>query len=57
MADTGFVKVAEIGELSPGEMKQVQVGQEQLLLANVDGNFYVIGDVCTHAMGHFLKAN
>ena len=51
MADTGFVKVAEIGELSPGEMKQVQVDQEQLLLANVDGNFYVIGDVCTHAMG------
>ena len=50
MADTGFVKVAEIGELSPGEMKQVQVDQEQLLLANVDGNFYVIGDVCTHAM-------
>jgi nitrite reductase/ring-hydroxylating ferredoxin subunit len=51
MADSGFVKVAEVGDLSPGEMKQVQVGQENLLLANVGGSFYVIGETCTHAGG------
>ena len=51
MAESGFVKVAGIGELSPGEMKQVQLGQEELLVANVDGSFYVIGDTCTHSMG------
>jgi len=51
MAESGFVKVAEIGDLSPGEMKQVQVGQVDLLLANVGGSFYVIGETCTHAGG------
>ena len=49
MADTGFVKVAEVGELSPGEMKMVELGTEQVLLANVDGNIYACDDICSHA--------
>ena len=55
MADSGFVKVAETGDLSPGEMKSVVLGQEEVLLANVNGNFYVIGDTCTHAMGQLSQ--
>jgi len=51
VADSRFVKVAETGDLSPGEMKSVVLGQEEVLLANVDGNFYVIANTCTHAMG------
>ena len=51
MAESGFVKIAQTGELSPGEMKSVSLGQEDVLLANVDGNFYVIGNTCTHMMG------
>ena len=51
MAESGFEKVAETGELSPGEMKSVLLGQEAVLLANVDGNFYVIDDICTHRGG------
>ena len=49
MADTGFVKVAEVGELSPGEMKMVELGTEQVLLANIDGNIYACDDICSHA--------
>ena len=51
MAEPGFEKVAEIGELSPGEMKSVMLGQEEVLLANVNGNFYAISDTCTHVGG------
>ena len=51
MAESGFEKVAETSELSPGEMKSVQLGQEELLLANVDGNFYAISDGCSHMGG------
>ncbi len=51
MAESEFVKVAETGELSPGQMKSVSLGEEEVLLANVDGNFYVISNTCTHAMG------
>ena len=51
MPEAGFEKVAEIGELSPGGMKSVSVGGEEVLLANVDGNFYAISDTCTHMEG------
>ena len=49
MADTGFVKVAEVGELSPGDMKMVAIGDDQILLVNVGGKIHAIDDVCTHA--------
>ena len=51
MAESGFEKVAETSELSPGEMKSVLLGKEEVLLANVDGNFYAISDLCTHLGG------
>ncbi len=51
MAEPGFEKVAETGDLSPGEMKSVPLGEEELLLANIDGHFYAIGNSCTHRGG------
>jgi nitrite reductase/ring-hydroxylating ferredoxin subunit len=47
MAD-GFVPVAKVGELPPGQMKWVAVNGERRVLANVDGAFYAISDVCGH---------
>ena len=49
MAGTAFVKVAEVGDLSPGEMKMVEVGENQILLANVAGNIWACDNICTHA--------
>ena len=49
MAETAFVKVAEVGELSPGEMKMVEFGENQILLANVAGNIWACDNICTHA--------
>lgn len=49
MAESGFVKIAEVGDLSPGEMKMVEVGDERILLANVDGAVHAIEDICSHA--------
>ena len=49
MADAGFEKVADLGDLSPGDMMAVEVGGEQVLLANVDGTIYACDDICTHA--------
>ncbi len=46
-----FEKVAETGEISPGQMKTVKLGAEEVLLVNVDGKFYAIGNVCTHEGG------
>ena len=50
MAENGFVKVAGLGELSPGKMKSVEVGDDQVLLANVGGTIYACDNLCTHAL-------
>jgi len=44
----GFAPVAKASELPPGQMKWVAVNGERRVLANVEGNFYAISDVCGH---------
>lgn len=46
-----FHKVATVNDLSPGEMIAVEAEDESILLVNKDGNFYAIGEVCTHQGG------
>ncbi|HEV2300276.1 MAG TPA: non-heme iron oxygenase ferredoxin subunit [Stellaceae bacterium] len=36
------------GELLPGEMKWVAVQRRRLLVANVEGRFYALDDICGH---------
>lgn len=43
-----FVEVARAGELQPGRMKCVEIGDRRLLLANVAGRLYAADDTCTH---------
>ena len=49
MADPGFIKVAQVSEINPGEMMSVEVENEQVLLVNVDGNIHAVDDICSHA--------
>tara|TARA_B100000315_G_scaffold216224_1_gene215960 strand:- start:3178 stop:3501 length:324 start_codon:yes stop_codon:yes gene_type:complete len=49
MIQAAFVRVAGVGELSPGDMKAVEVGEDQVLLTNVDGTIYACSNICTHA--------
>ncbi|MDY7078633.1 MAG: non-heme iron oxygenase ferredoxin subunit [Chloroflexota bacterium] len=43
-----FVAVGRVSELKPGQMKRVMVDGQQVLLANVDGDFYAVRDECSH---------
>ena len=52
---SGFVAVARVPELSPGQMKWVVAGRERLLLANVDGSFYALSDECGHQRASLSK--
>ncbi len=45
------VKVAGVGDIPPGEMLIVQVDGDDVVLANVDGQFYAFGGECTHRGG------
>jgi 3-phenylpropionate/trans-cinnamate dioxygenase ferredoxin subunit len=43
-----YVKVLSTKDLPVGKMKGVEVDVEQMLLVNLDGKYYAIGDLCTH---------
>jgi nitrite reductase/ring-hydroxylating ferredoxin subunit len=44
----GFVPVGSVTDLLPGQMKFVAIERERIVLANVDGAFYALRDVCGH---------
>lgn len=46
-----FNRLAKTSDLPEGEIMLVEVGDERILLSNVGGDFYAIGEVCTHAGG------
>ena len=47
MAD--FVKVADLSEIPPGDMIVVDVGEDQILLVNVEGAVHACDDICSHS--------
>jgi nitrite reductase/ring-hydroxylating ferredoxin subunit len=47
MAD--FEKVIKVGDLQPGEMVRVEVRLNPVLLGNVNGEFFAVGNTCPHA--------
>jgi nitrite reductase/ring-hydroxylating ferredoxin subunit len=46
-----FVNVADTQDIQPSQMKEVEVDGEKICLANVEGKYYAIGNVCTHLGG------
>jgi nitrite reductase/ring-hydroxylating ferredoxin subunit len=46
-----YVKVAKGEDIQPSSMKAVEVNGEKICLANVEGKYYAIGNICTHLGG------
>jgi ferredoxin-NADP reductase/nitrite reductase/ring-hydroxylating ferredoxin subunit len=46
-----FVRVAEMKDIQTSQMKEVQIDGQNVCIANVDGKYYAIGNVCTHEGG------
>jgi nitrite reductase/ring-hydroxylating ferredoxin subunit len=44
----GFVAVTQVGDIPPGTMKCVALDGQRVLIANVDGSFYAVSDICGH---------
>jgi len=47
-----FVRVAGLSEIPPGTVKGVKAKGKEILVANIDGEAYAVGDRCTHLRGH-----
>jgi glycine betaine catabolism B len=46
-----FVKVADAKDIQPSQMKEVELNGEKICIANAEGKYYAIGNVCTHLGG------
>ncbi len=46
-----FQTVAKASEVLPGEMKLVEVDGDEVVIANVDGEFFAFSNTCTHEGG------
>jgi phenylpropionate dioxygenase-like ring-hydroxylating dioxygenase large terminal subunit len=46
-----FVKVAETKDVQISQMMAVEVNGEKVCIANIEGRYYAIGNVCTHMGG------
>jgi nitrite reductase/ring-hydroxylating ferredoxin subunit len=55
--ETNFVKVAAKNEIPVGKTKKIQLGDKEVLIANVNGNYYAIGARCTPKNGSFPSKN
>ena len=49
MAD--FMSVAKAAELGPGQMLLVEIGDEEIVVANANGQYYAFSAECPHAGG------
>lgn len=45
---TDFTPVAQLNALKTGKMLRVNAGEQNILLANVDGEIYAVEDMCSH---------
>lgn len=45
-----FAKTVEASKIQPNTMMTVEVGGEDVLIANVDGKYYAMGALCTHEL-------
>lgn len=50
-----YIPVAKVGELAPGAMKPVDMGGRQVLLANVDGQYFVFPRECPHESADLME--
>lgn len=46
--EMAFINVATAADLKPNQMKAVNADGKPILLANIDGTYYALGNICTH---------
>lgn len=44
-----YQTVARVGEIPPGGVKRVEIGEHEIGIYNLDGEYYALSDVCSHA--------
>jgi 3-phenylpropionate/trans-cinnamate dioxygenase ferredoxin subunit len=51
LTDYSFYAVAKVEDLPPGERLFVEIGDVSIVVFNIAGKLFAIGDICTHDDG------
>ena len=54
--EANYVRVAGKSEIPVGKLKAIKLEGKEILIANVGGNYYAIGNICTHAGGDLAQS-
>lgn len=54
MTDDNWHPVADATDVAPEEPIKVQVGDEEIALYNIDGDFYATSNICTHGFASMV---
>jgi nitrite reductase/ring-hydroxylating ferredoxin subunit len=52
-----YVEVAKIDEISPGNMKHVELDGKEIVVSNVNGKFYAMDERCGHMNARLSNGN
>ncbi len=50
-ANVEYYPIAPVSALPPGERLFIEIGERYIVIFNIAGEFYAIGDVCSHDEG------
>ena len=53
--ESGYVHVADKSDIRVCKMKKVTLGELAVLIANVNGNYYAVDNMCTHFGGNLSE--
>ncbi len=45
----GKIIIGKVTDIPPGKMQKITADGKEILVTNIDGNFYAMNDTCTHA--------
>ena len=45
----GKIIAGKTTEIIPGQMKKISIDGKEIVVSNIDGNFFAIDDTCTHS--------
>jgi 3-phenylpropionate/trans-cinnamate dioxygenase ferredoxin component len=46
-----YVTVAKVGEIPPGGVKVLRIGDQEIAVFNLSGSYHAMDDICTHDGG------
>ena len=49
------VKACKRSDIAKGSLKLVTIGGKQLVIANIDGSFYAMDNLCSHEQGNLSE--